>query len=62
METLLEGSYYLVCQYKAIDMEGTHDIYNQTLLPFIKEKASKEGEVYVIPKELEFKVGVSRIS
>ncbi|MFC1980831.1 tyrosine-type recombinase/integrase [Chloroflexota bacterium] len=49
--TLNEGSYSIICQYRSAINQTT----NQTLLPFELKKASKHGEVYVIPGELEFK-------
>lgn len=50
MGVLAEGSYNIICQYKGIFKQGI----NQTLLPFKLKKASKQGEVYVIPGKLEF--------
>jgi integrase/recombinase XerD len=57
MVNLSDGSYYLVCQYKAIT-KAEHDNFNQTWLPFALHRSSREGEVFVIPGELEFKFGV----
>ncbi|MFC1932212.1 tyrosine-type recombinase/integrase [Chloroflexota bacterium] len=45
---LSEGSYQLDCKYKGID--SVH--FNQTILTFNVSKASKDGEVYVIPGKL----------
>ncbi len=50
MASLPEGSYNLICQYKSVLKQGI----NQTLLPFKLKKASKQGEVYVILRKLEF--------
>ncbi len=47
--SLYEGLYIIICQYKSI---GTEHL-NQTRLPFIVKRASRTGEVYVTPKELE---------
>ncbi|MFC1913727.1 tyrosine-type recombinase/integrase [Chloroflexota bacterium] len=55
-----EGNYYIVCQYKQITSVNNNEIWHQTWLPFTLRMASKEGEVYVIPSELEFKLGIPK--
>jgi len=49
MAKLAEGSYQLDCKYKVINSVQ----FNKTILLFKVEKASRDGEVYVIPGELE---------
>ena len=51
MVTINEGSYSIICQYENVINQSTY----QTSLPFKLKKASKQGEVYVIPGKLEFK-------
>jgi len=51
-----EGKYYVICQYKRVASET----WDQTLLPIRLLKASREGEVYVAPGELEFKFGIPK--
>ncbi len=51
MVKLAEGSYRISCKYKAVDSGQLLEV----ILPFEVKRASKEGEVYVIPNELEFK-------
>jgi hypothetical protein len=53
-----EGKYYIVCQYKHASYQNENETWDQTWLPFELSKASKEGEVYVAPGELEFKFGI----
>ena len=55
-----EGSYYILCQYKQISSQDEGNIWAQTWLPFKLKKASKEGEVYVIPGELEFILDIDK--
>tara|TARA_B100000315_G_C14013967_1_gene335794 strand:- start:135 stop:467 length:333 start_codon:yes stop_codon:yes gene_type:complete len=55
MVRLSEGEYSLVCQSKEI---GSQHL-NQTILPFKVSKVSKQGEVYVLMGELEFKFNVA---
>ncbi|MFC2051907.1 tyrosine-type recombinase/integrase [Chloroflexota bacterium] len=55
----LEGSYYILCQYKHVSSQDEDKVWAQTWLPFKLTKASKEGEVYVSPGELVFKFGIS---
>lgn len=55
-----EGKYYTVCQYKRVMSPSLEEVWDQTWLPFNLGKASKEGEVYVAPGELEFKFGLSK--
>jgi len=52
-----EGKYYIVCQYKRVVSPTAEEVWDQTWLPFNLSKASKEGEVYAAPGELEFKFG-----
>lgn len=55
-----EGKYYVVCQYKRTLYPTTEEVWDQTWLPFNLSKASKEGEVYVTPGELDFKFALSK--
>lgn len=55
-----EGKYYVVCQYKRTLYPTAEEVWDQTWLPFNLSKASKAGEVYVAPGELEFKFGISK--
>ena len=52
--------YYILCQYKQVSSQDEEEIWAQTWLPFKLSKASKEGEVYVSPGELEFKFGIPK--
>lgn len=54
-----EGKYYVVCQYKRVISPTAEEVWDQTWLPFNLSKASKEGEVYTAPGELDFKFGLS---
>jgi len=58
MVKLAEGSYLLECEYKAMNSVQTY----HTILPFEVKKASKENEVYVIPRELKFEIDSKRIN
>lgn len=49
---LSEASYFLVCRYKNI----TSGQYYKTKLTFKVSKANKEGEIFVMPGELEFEI------
>lgn len=53
-----EGKYYLVCVYRDISHLTGEKYLNQTRFPFIIRKASKEGEINVVPGELSFGFGV----
>jgi len=53
-----EGKYYIICQYKRVSSQIEDETWYQTWLPFNLSKASKEGEVYVAPGELEFMFGI----
>ena len=55
-----EGDYYVVCQYEQITAVDNNEVWYQTWLPFMLKRASKEGEVYVLPSELEFKFGIPK--
>jgi hypothetical protein len=55
-----EGKYYVVCQYKRALYPTEEEVWDQTWLPFNLSKASKEGEVYVAPGELDFRFGLSK--
>lgn len=55
-----EGKYYVVCQYKRVIAPTAKEVWDQTWLPFKLSKASKEGEVYAAPGELNFKFGLSK--
>lgn len=55
-----ESKYYVVCQYKRTLYPTTEEVWDQTWLPFHLSKASKEGEVYIAPGELDFKFGLSK--
>ena len=46
---------YLVSEYQSIYSLGEKPMWYQTWLPFEVRRASKEGEIYVIPGELEFR-------
>ena len=52
---LREKCTYLVTQYQSIFSYGRQPKWHQTWLPFEGEKASKEGEIYIKPGQLEFK-------
>ena len=52
---LEESTYYVVCEYRIVFPLETDKTWEQTWLPFKLSKASKEGEVYVAPGELEFR-------
>ena len=54
-----EGQYYVVCQHKKLIQVGGEEVWYQTWLPFQLKHASKAGEVYVIPGELELKEDIS---
>ncbi len=54
-----EGRYYILCQYKRVSYQDEDDMWAQTWLPFKLKKASREGEVYVVPGELEFVFNVT---
>ncbi len=54
-----EGQYYVVCQYKQLSLGDDKEVWYETRLPFRLKYASKEGEVYVIPGELEVRGGIS---
>lgn len=56
-----EGKYYVVCQYKRTLYPTAEEVWDQTWLPFNLSKASKEGEVYAAPGELDFKFGLAKI-
>jgi len=49
-----ESTYYMACEYKLAFPAETEKTWEQTWLPFKLSKASKEGEIYVVPGELEF--------
>ena len=52
----LQGiTFYLVTEYQSILSRQAQHIWYQTWLPFKLSKATKEGEVYVVAGELEFK-------
>ena len=53
-----EGDYYVVCQYKQMTSIDNIEIWHQTWLPFTLKMATKEGEVYVVPFELDYKFGI----
>ena len=53
-----EGNYYVVCQYKQITSADNNEIWHQTCLPFTLKMASEEGEVYLVPSELDFKFSI----
>lgn len=53
-----EGKYYVVCQYKRTLYPTAEEVWDQTWLPFNLSKASKEGEVYAAPGELDFRFGL----
>ncbi len=57
---LPEGRYYMLCQYKYVASQDEDKVWAQTWLPFKVKRASKEGEVYVTPGELEFKLGIPK--
>ncbi|MFC1914640.1 tyrosine-type recombinase/integrase [Chloroflexota bacterium] len=52
------GRYYILCQYKRVSFSDEDDTWVQTWLPFKLKKASREGELYVLLGELEFKFGI----
>ena len=54
------GRYYILCQYKQVSSQDEDAVWSQTRLPFNLIKASKKGEVYVSPGELEFKFGIPK--
>jgi len=47
------GQYFVVCQYKQLSVGDAEEVWYQTWLPFRLKRATKEGEVYVIPGSLE---------
>ena len=53
-----QGKYYILCQYKQVSNINNDEIWNQIWLPFNLHSASKIGEVYVSPGELEFKFDI----
>jgi integrase/recombinase XerC len=55
-----DGMYYLVCQYRTTSPNSGSGLTNQTLLPFKLMQADKLGEVYMNPKELEFKQNIEQ--
>ncbi len=55
-----EDKYQIVCQYKRIISPTSEEVWDQTWLPFNLKRASKEGEVYVAPGELDFKFVLSQ--
>lgn len=55
-----EGKHYLVCDYRRIFSATGHESWDQTWLPFELVKASKKGEVYVRPDELEFRFNIPK--
>lgn len=57
---LPEGKYFIVCQYKRLSSQNEEETLDQTWLPFNLSRASKAGEIYVAPGELEFKFGISK--
>ncbi len=50
-----KSTFYLVCEYQGILSQGTRKTWYQTWLPFETVKSSKEGRIYVIAGELEFR-------
>jgi len=54
-----EGRYYILCQYKRVSSQDEGDVWAQTWFPFNLKRASKEGEVYIVPGELEFKFDIA---
>jgi len=54
LASLEKSTFYLVCEYQSILSQGTRKTWYQTWLPFETVEASKEGEIYVKPGELEF--------
>lgn len=60
LDSYPEGKYYIVCQYKRILYPTAEEVWDQSWLPFNLGKASKEGEVYAAPGELDFKFGLSK--
>lgn len=52
------GRYYILCQHKQVSSQDEDAVWSQAWLPFNLIKASKKGEVYVSPEELEFKFGI----
>ena len=60
LDLLPEDKYYIVCQYKRVVSPTADEIWDQTWLPFSLSRASKKGEVYVAPGELDFKFGLSK--
>jgi hypothetical protein len=50
-----ESTYHLLCEYRCISIDKLGQISYQTWLPFKISMASREGEIYVAPGELEFR-------
>jgi hypothetical protein len=50
-----EATYYLACEYKRVSSSTPVEAWDQTWLPFKLTKASRPGEMYITPGELEFK-------
>ena len=48
-------TYYFVCEYQSILSSSPQKMWYQTWLPFKPSKSSKEGKIYVVAGELEFK-------
>ncbi len=46
---------YIVSQYQSIFSHGLQETWYQTWLPFQLHKASKEGRIYIVAGELEFR-------
>jgi hypothetical protein len=53
---LRDKTTYLVSQYQSVVSYKRQPEWYQTWLPFESTKASKDGEIYIKPGELEFKV------
>jgi hypothetical protein len=51
---LEESTYYIVCEYRIVFPFEAEKTWEQTWLPFRLSKATKEGEIYVAPGELDF--------
>ena len=47
-----------MCQYMDASPQIKDKVLSQTWFPFELSKASKQGEVYVAPGELEFRYGL----
>jgi len=52
---LEKTAFYLAAEYQSIFSREPQPTWYQTWLPFETTEASKEGKIYVIPGELEFK-------